>query len=168
MLFDIGQHDQRCVVDSKFGQEIRHAKVKTKQKRRKFLLIKISIGLNSNFMELISTYFLSSISSSNWWFVSANIRILQRSNCDRNDKMYGIRMVRPPSSYNHHTSMVPLWVVEWNMPNWLSNSFGTVVELLGVYERFGLRMVLCGFVFSLVWGADSGDALAFDFATVKN
>lgn len=129
--------------------------------------LRFQMELNPNFMELISTYFLSSISSSNWWFVSANIRILQWSNCDRNDKMYGIRMVRPPSSYNHHTSMVPLWVVEWNMPNWLSNSFGTVVELLGVYERFGLRIVLCGFVFSLVWGADSGDAFAFDFATVK-
>lgn len=74
------------------------------------------------------TYFLSSTSSSIWWLVRANIRILHRENCERSDKMYGIRIVKPPSSYSHQTSILPQCCVEWKMPSCVNSSLGTVVS----------------------------------------
>lgn len=61
------------------------------------------------------------------------MRILHRENCERSDKMYGMRIVRPPSSYNHQTSMLPLCCVEWNIPSCDSSSLGTVVSAFSAH-----------------------------------
>lgn len=73
-----------------------------------------------------TTHLRSSTSSSILWLVSANTRILQAAHADRIEMMYGMSIVSPPSSYSHHTSIVPSFCLLWNRPMASSVAFGTL------------------------------------------
>ncbi len=59
-------------------------------------------------------YLRWSSSNSSFLFARANTRNLHDANCFLVLIMYGRRRVRPPSSYNHQTSITPSFLFFWN------------------------------------------------------
>lgn len=83
-------------------------RVMRKSLRDSFSIMKCELfQIYNNNNILASTNFLSSSSISCLLLARAKILNLHLCHEARWDTMYGRRMVRPPSSYNHHTSKVP-------------------------------------------------------------
>lgn len=71
-------------------------------------------------------YLFSSVAKSTLLLARAKMRTLQLDQFERCDKMWERRTVKPPSSYNHHTSIVPLLFLAWNTFMASRVSLGTV------------------------------------------